>query len=415
MSPLPRSALTTSTGSAEPLVIVRNTFLHFVASNPKDVDEEAEEECTRQSGVRRSITAPVLKLSWEDSEGAEDSDCEFGDDATPSDRFVRCKTFDAFGDAGAEGSEGEIVDAALTAVEPGGLPATLSGIPPGASAPDQTTQLGPFVYADGLPLCFAQAAYASWCPMGMQFQSSEFGSAAVPMIAQPLEFSTGTAEAGYWVSQSSDSSCADTAPSDAITVRQEVTFDNLGGRSADSTDDDLSQAQTLAPVPVSRQRRDATIQRKSADAQGSELRTTVMLKNLPNNYTREMLLDLIDSEGFVGKYDFFYLPIDFRTHAALGYAFINLVSPEDANVFFCCLNGFSRWSLPSYKVCQVAWSCPHQGFESHIARYRNSPLMHGAVPDLYRPVLFCDGLRIPFPPPTKRVKAPRQGTERMLV
>jgi len=222
-------------------------------------------------------------------------------------------------------------------------------------------------------------------------------------------------QAGYWVSQSSESSCADSAPSDAITVRQEVTFDNLGGRSADSTDDDLSQAQTFFPVPVSRQRRDATIQRKSADAQGSELRTTVMLKNLPNNYTREMLLDLIDSEGFVGKYDFFYLPIDFRTHAALGYAFINLVSLEDANVFFCCLNGFSRWSLPSYKVCQVAWSCPHQGFESHIARYRNSPLMHGAVPDLYRPVLFCDGLRIPFPPPTKRVKAPRQGTERMLV
>jgi len=140
-----------------------------------------------------------------------------------------------------------------------------------------------------------------------------------------------------------------------------------------------------------------------------------MLKNLPNNYTRDMLLDLIDSEGFVGKYDFFYLPIDFRTHAALGYAFINLVSPEDAHVFFCCLDGFSRWSLPSYKVCQVAWSSPHQGFESHIARYRNSPLMHGAVPDLYRPVLLCDGLRISFPPPTKRVKAPRQGTERMLV
>lgn len=393
MSPLPCSALTTSTGSAEPLVIVRNTFLHFVVSNPMDVDEEAEGECTRQSGVRRSITAPVLKLSWEDSEGAEVSDCESGDDATPSDRFVRCKTFDAFDDAGAEGSEGEIVDAALTAAEPGGLPATPSG----------------------LPLFFAQAAHASWHPMGMQFQRSEFGSAAVPMFAQPLEFSTGTAEAGSWVSQSSDSSCADTAPSDASTVRQEVTFDNFGGRSADSTDDDLSQAQTLAPVPVSRQRRDTTIHRKFADAQGSKLRTTVMLKNLPNNYTRDMLLDLIDSEGFVGKYDFFYLPIDFRTHAALGYAFINLVSPEDAHVFFCCLDGFSRWSLPSYKVCQVAWSSPHQGFESHIARYRNSPLMHGAVPDLYRPVLFCDGLRISFPPPTKRVKAPRQGTERMLV
>ncbi|CAE7621292.1 ML3, partial [Symbiodinium sp. CCMP2456] len=60
------------------------------------------------------------------------------------------------------------------------------------------------------------------------------------------------------------------------------------------------------------------------DPQG---RTTVMLRNLPNNYTRDMLLELIDSMGFRGQYDFLYLPIDFQTHACLGYAFVNLVDP----------------------------------------------------------------------------------------
>lgn len=144
-------------------------------------------------------------------------------------------------------------------------------------------------------------------------------------------------------------------------------------------------------------------------------RTTVMLRNLPNNYTRAILLKLLDSEGFAGKYDFVYLPIDFRTHAALGYAFVNLVSSEHAEYLHKHLNGFSKWMFPSSKRCSVSWSNPHQGLESHIARYRNSPLMHEVVPDEYRPVLFRDGKRIPFPPPTKKIKFPRQGTERMLV
>jgi len=146
-----------------------------------------------------------------------------------------------------------------------------------------------------------------------------------------------------------------------------------------------------------------------------EKRTTVMMRNLPNNYTRDALTDLIDSEGFAGRYNFLYFPIDFRTHAALGYAFLNLVTPEDAEVFRQRLDGFSRWLLPSSKICSVGWSHPHQGLDSHIARYRNSPLMHEAVPDGYRPALFQGGVRIPFPPPTKKIKPPRQGTERMLV
>merc|ERR1711870_134328 len=109
---------------------------------------------------------------------------------------------------------------------------------------------------------------------------------------------------------------------------------------------------------------------------------------MPNNYTRDILFKLLDSEGFAGKYDFVYLPIDFRTHSALGYGFVNLVSPEDAQQLLDHLNGFSKWLTPSRKACSVSWSHPHQGLESHIARYRNSPLMHKVVPDEYRPVLF---------------------------
>ena len=136
-------------------------------------------------------------------------------------------------------------------------------------------------------------------------------------------------------------------------------------------------------------------------------RTTVMLRNLPNNYTRPMVLHLLDTEGFKGKYDFFYLPIDFKTNACLGYAFINLTSAAMVDTFWQTFDGFSRWVLPSRKVCGVTWSSPHQGLEAHVDRYRNSPVMHASVPEEYRPLVFVGGQRVPFPGPTREPKAPR--------
>mmetsp|Transcript_83050 Transcript_83050/g.211381 ORF Transcript_83050/g.211381 Transcript_83050/m.211381 type:complete len:412 (-) Transcript_83050:556-1791(-) len=156
--------------------------------------------------------------------------------------------------------------------------------------------------------------------------------------------------------------------------------------------------------------------KKQQDAQrGATPNTTVMLRNLPNNYTRDMLVVLLNSKGFLGAFDFLYLPMDFRTHAAMGYAFINMVTAEDAQRLHRTFDGFAQWAVPSSKRCCVSWSDPYQGFDSNMQRYRNSPLMHDSVPDHYRPILFKNGLRIPFPPPTKKIKPPRQGIERMLV
>merc|ERR1712032_70746 len=131
-----------------------------------------------------------------------------------------------------------------------------------------------------------------------------------------------------------------------------------------------------------------------------------MLRNVPNNISRGALISLLDEAGFAGQYDFLYLPIDFARQANLGYAFINLL-PGVTERFWAVFQGFSAWGGPSRKVCEVIWSSPCQGIEEHIARYRNSPLMHEAVPDECRPVLLEGGKRIPFPPPTKSVRAPR--------
>jgi len=138
-------------------------------------------------------------------------------------------------------------------------------------------------------------------------------------------------------------------------------------------------------------------------------RTTVMLRNIPNSYTRKKLLQLLDHHGFAGRYDFAYLPCDFYTDANLGYAFVNLVDSRAVEDLWVAFDGFVRWSLPTSKVCQVRWSGPHQGFEAHVERYRNSPVMHRSVPDQYKPVIFKDGVRKPFPRATKKVKAPTAG------
>mmetsp|Transcript_85996 Transcript_85996/g.228569 ORF Transcript_85996/g.228569 Transcript_85996/m.228569 type:complete len:322 (-) Transcript_85996:7-972(-) len=53
--------------------------------------------------------------------------------------------------------------------------------------------------------------------------------------------------------------------------------------------------------------------------------TTVMLRNLPNDYTRDMLLELLASKGLAKRFDFVYVPMDFTRCAGLGYAFTLLL------------------------------------------------------------------------------------------
>lgn len=135
-------------------------------------------------------------------------------------------------------------------------------------------------------------------------------------------------------------------------------------------------------------------------------RTTIMLRNLPNHFTRDLLIELLDSEGFNAKYDFVYLPTDFKNWAGFGYVFVNFLTPEGASEAAQHFRGF-RWSGSSRKVCDVVWSGPQQGLDAHVERFRNSPVMHESVPDIVKPVLFRGGARVAFPSPTKRVRMPR--------
>jgi hypothetical protein len=140
---------------------------------------------------------------------------------------------------------------------------------------------------------------------------------------------------------------------------------------------------------------------------GKESRTTLMLRNLPNDYTRDMTIDILNRKGFAGQFDFFYTPVDFHSNAGLGYAFVNAVSHEAALAMWRSLQDFNDWAIPSHKVLDISWSELSQGLEAHIERYRNSPVMHPDVPQEFKPVLFHQGVLREFPAPTKQIHAPR--------
>jgi len=141
-------------------------------------------------------------------------------------------------------------------------------------------------------------------------------------------------------------------------------------------------------------------------------KTTVMMRNIPNSYTRGMLLQLVDRHGFSGTYDLVYLPMDFASNAAFGYAFLNFTSVVHAHRFRQHFDGFRKWDVSSGKTCEVSWGSTHQGLEANVERYRNCPVMHPSVSDEFKPAVFIGGMRVPFPTPTKKGIAPKVSARR---
>jgi hypothetical protein len=135
--------------------------------------------------------------------------------------------------------------------------------------------------------------------------------------------------------------------------------------------------------------------------------TTVMMKNIPCSYTCDSLIDLLESMGYSKWFDFVYLPIRRTEVLGVGYAFLNLTSAERAEEFMLAFEGFDGWGPSgSETACSMCWSVC-QGLSENISRYRNSPFMRDSVPAIYKPVLLEDGVRIPFPKPTRALPQDR--------
>mmetsp|Transcript_46646 Transcript_46646/g.101762 ORF Transcript_46646/g.101762 Transcript_46646/m.101762 type:complete len:492 (-) Transcript_46646:39-1514(-) len=134
-----------------------------------------------------------------------------------------------------------------------------------------------------------------------------------------------------------------------------------------------------------------------------DTRTTVMLRNIPNKYSRDMLVDRLN-EDMKGHFDFLYLPIDFKNKCNVGYGFINFRSIESRDRFIQLYSGaYVQDVLPrfrSMKSLEVTWARVN-GLEENVRRLRNSQVMCELVDNPeWMPVIFDEyGERLPFPQP----------------
>ena len=80
-----------------------------------------------------------------------------------------------------------------------------------------------------------------------------------------------------------------------------------------------------------------------------------MIKNIPNKYKLRNFLLEIDRKH-KGKYNFLYLPIDFRNQANVGYAFINFLHPLLILEFYEEFYN-RKWGMyHSAKVCDLKYA-----------------------------------------------------------
>merc|ERR1719229_1723915 len=99
------------------------------------------------------------------------------------------------------------------------------------------------------------------------------------------------------------------------------------------------QARTMARVNAATD--PAVIAARAVAAAGGGLsgNTTVMMRHIPGKYTQQKLMREINSAGFLGKYDFFCLPMQPQSRGNRGFAFVNFSAVEAAESFYAAFHG----------------------------------------------------------------------------
>ncbi|KAJ5333299.1 uncharacterized protein N7506_007082 [Penicillium brevicompactum] len=132
--------------------------------------------------------------------------------------------------------------------------------------------------------------------------------------------------------------------------------------------------------------------------QGEDLRTTLMIRHIPNRVSAEELKRHIDQWSF-GKFDFLYLRMDFMHDCNVGYAFVNFPDPMD---IVTLVDNFQGTNWPgvagSDKRVHLSYAAM-QGKDALVAKFRNSTLFYVSGPSI--------GREAPFPGPNDPSKLRR--------
>jgi len=94
--------------------------------------------------------------------------------------------------------------------------------------------------------------------------------------------------------------------------------------------------------------------------------TTWMLRKLPPEVGRTLLVKRLAAEGFGDSYDLLYVPMNFKTGCNLGFAFVNFLSQDLALRFRRVMRRRSVNGDTTLFDAMVEASI--QGFEANVAR-----------------------------------------------
>ncbi|GLJ18311.1 hypothetical protein SUGI_0324030 [Cryptomeria japonica] len=134
-----------------------------------------------------------------------------------------------------------------------------------------------------------------------------------------------------------------------------------------------------------------------AESNSSDARTTVMIKNIPNKYSQQMLLSMLDQHCMscnepitdpnepLSAYDFVYLPIDFKNKCNLGYAFVNMTTSKATWKLYKAFHMQPWEAFNSRKICEVTYARV-QGRVALEEHFRNSKF--ACDTDEYLPLVF---------------------------
>ncbi len=117
-----------------------------------------------------------------------------------------------------------------------------------------------------------------------------------------------------------------------------------------------------------------------------DMRTTLMIKNIPSHISQVDLLDKIN-KNYSSAYNFFYLPIDFNKKINAGYAFINFKTSKSIINFFLEFDN-KPWDFVNNqnKICYLSYA-RIQGFRSICEHFQKSNIMK-QVDEKVKPIIL---------------------------
>jgi len=115
--------------------------------------------------------------------------------------------------------------------------------------------------------------------------------------------------------------------------------------------------------------------------------TTVMIRNVPPGVTQKRLLEELDRSGFIGLYDFCYMPSTFGTGVTKGYAFVNFVSPDVVATFVSAWHHSRRFGMNFGETVLNVSAATLQGRELNVRKW-DAPRMRRVRNPALRPLVL---------------------------